>query len=49
MIDDNTSPHKVLLIRGWKPIPESFPECAKAAARYLGSQRGEAWVEQQGQ
>jgi hypothetical protein len=48
-IDDNTFPHKVLLVRGTarlEPIQGVVPEYAMAADRYFGTQQGRAWVEQ---
>jgi len=48
-IDDNTFPHKVLLVRGTarlEPIQGVVPEYAMAADRYFGTQQGKAWVEQ---
>jgi Pyridoxamine 5'-phosphate oxidase len=50
-IDDNSFPHKVLLIRGTarlETVTGIVPEYAQAAGRYLGSQQGKAWVEQLG-
>lgn len=48
-IDDNTFPHKVLLIRGTAQL-EDFdgivPEYIAAAERYFGPQQGQAWVAQ---
>lgn len=46
-IDDNTFPHKVLLIRGTarlEPIEGIVPEYAMAAERYFGAEQGQAWV-----
>ena len=46
-IDDNTFPHKVLLIRGTarlEPLDGIVPEYATAAERYFGAERGQAWV-----
>lgn len=48
-IDDNTFPHKVLLIRGTahlRPIDGVVPEYAMAAERYFGREQGQAWVKQ---
>lgn len=48
-IDDNTFPHKVLLIRGTarlEPFDGIVPEYIAAADRYFGSQQGKAWVNQ---
>ena len=46
-IDDNTFPHKVLLIRGTarlEPLEGIVPEYATAAERYFGAEQGQAWV-----
>jgi hypothetical protein len=46
-IDDNTFPHKVLLIRGTarlEPVAGIIPEYAAAADRYFGPEQGPAWV-----
>jgi PPOX class probable F420-dependent enzyme len=46
-IDDNTFPHKVLLIRGTarlEPLDGIVPEYATAAERYFGAEQGQAWV-----
>lgn len=46
-IDDNTFPHKVLLIRGTarlEAIDGIVPEYATAAERYFGAEQGQAWV-----
>src|ERR1022692_3866383 len=46
-IDDNTFPHKVLLVRGTarlEPVDGIVPEYATAAERYFGTEQGEAWV-----
>ena len=46
-IDDNTFPHKVLLIRGsarLEPLDGIVPEYATAAERYFGAEQGQAWV-----
>ena len=48
-IDDNTFPHKVLLVRGiarLQPVNGIVPEYALAAERYFGKQQGKAWVAQ---
>lgn len=48
-IDDNTFPHKVLLIRGTarlEPMDGVVPEYAMAAERYFGAAQGKAWVDQ---
>ena len=48
-IDDNTFPHKVLLVRGTarlEGVPGIVPEYATAAERYFGSEQGKAWVKQ---
>ena len=48
-IDDNTFPHKVLLIRGTarlEPCDGIAPEYIAAADRYFGPQQGTAWVNQ---
>jgi PPOX class probable F420-dependent enzyme len=48
-IDDNTFPHKVLLIRGTarlEPVDGIAPEYAMAADRYFGAEQGRAWVNQ---
>lgn len=48
-IDDNTFPHKVLLIRGtarMEPVDGVVPEYAMAAVRYFGDAQGKGWVEQ---
>jgi hypothetical protein len=48
-IDDNTFPHKVLLIRGsarLEPVSGIVPEYAAAAERYFGPEQGKAWVNQ---
>lgn len=47
-IDDNTFPHKVLLIRGsarLQTVDGIVPEYAIAAERYFGREQGQAWVE----
>jgi hypothetical protein len=46
-IDDNTFPHKVLLIRGtarMEPVSGIVPEYVAAADRYFGLEQGAAWV-----
>jgi hypothetical protein len=46
-IDDNSFPHKVLLVRGTarlESVGGIFPEYAAAAERYFGREQGEAWV-----
>ncbi|HLV85795.1 MAG TPA: pyridoxamine 5'-phosphate oxidase family protein [Candidatus Sulfotelmatobacter sp.] len=48
-IDDNTFPHKVLLIRGTarlEPVDGIVTEYAMAADRYFGPEQGKAWVNQ---
>ncbi len=48
-IDDNTFPHKVLLIRGTarlERVEGIVPEYAKAAERYFDAQQAEAWLSQ---
>lgn len=48
-IDDNTFPHKVLLIRGTarlEPMNGIVPEYASAAERYFGPDQGKGWVKQ---
>jgi Pyridoxamine 5'-phosphate oxidase len=48
-IDDDSFPHKVLLVRGTvrlQTIDGIVPEYALAAERYFGSQQGKAWVAQ---
>ena len=48
-IDDNTFPHKVLLIRGTarlQSVDGIVPEYASSAERYFGSEQGQAWVKQ---
>jgi PPOX class probable F420-dependent enzyme len=50
-IDDNTFPHKVLLVRGTarlEPVNGVVPEYAIAAERYFGPEQGRAWIEQLG-
>jgi len=48
-IDDNTFPHKVLLIRGTaslEPVNGIVPEYEQAAARYFDPQLAQAWLGQ---
>jgi Pyridoxamine 5'-phosphate oxidase len=48
-IDDNTFPHKVLLVRGIARLQSMkgvVPEYALAAERYFGAEQGKAWVAQ---
>jgi len=48
-IDDNTFPHKVLLVRGTArldTVDGVVPEYAAAAERYFGRDQGQAWVKQ---
>ncbi len=48
-IDDNTFPHKVLLVRGtarMENVDGIVPEYAMAAERYFGAEQGQAWVTQ---
>jgi len=48
-IDDNTFPHKVLLIRGTarlEPVGGIVPEYAAAAERYFDPKLAEAWLTQ---
>jgi len=48
-IDDNSFPHKVLLVRGFASlheVPGIVPEYAAAAERYLGKDQGQAWIAQ---
>jgi hypothetical protein len=50
-IDENTFPHKVLLVRGsarLETVQGIVPEYALAAERYFGSEQGKAWVKQLG-
>ncbi len=50
-IDDNTFPHKVLLIRGTarlEAVQGVVPEYAMAAERYFGPEQGKAWAAQMG-
>ena len=51
-IDDNTFPHKVLLIRGtarMENVDGIVPEYVMAAERYFGAEQGKVWVAQLGQ
>jgi pyridoxamine 5'-phosphate oxidase-like protein len=46
-IDDNTWPHKVLLVRGRADVEmlgDVAPEYELSAARYFGPEQGPAWV-----
>jgi Pyridoxamine 5'-phosphate oxidase len=48
-IDDNSFPHKVLLVRGTAHLQtvESIPpEYVAAAERYFGREQGQAWIKQ---
>ncbi len=48
-IDDNSFPHKVLLVRGstrLQAMSGIVPEYALAAERYFGAEAGKAWVAQ---
>jgi len=48
-IDDNTFPHKVLLVRGtarMEPVTGVVPEYAMAADRYFGREQAQAWIAQ---
>lgn len=48
-IDDNSFPHKVLLIRGTahlETVDGIVPEYIVAAERYFGSEQGHAWIKQ---
>jgi hypothetical protein len=48
-IDDNSFPHKVLLVRGTatlQTVKGIVPEYALAAKRYFGQEQGEAWIRQ---
>src|SRR5581483_11116669 len=50
-IDDNSFPHKVLLVRGtarMETVAGIVPEYAAAAERYFGQAQGQAWVSQLG-
>ena len=46
-IDDNSFPHKVLLVRGTAhlhTVEGIVPEYAAAAERYFGREQGQAWI-----
>lgn len=48
-VDENTFPHKVLLVRGTarlETLSGIVPEYALAAKRYFGEEQGKAWVAQ---
>jgi general stress protein 26 len=48
-IDDNTFPHKVLLIRGtvrMEPVEGIVPEYEAAADRYFGKEMAQGWLGQ---
>jgi nitroimidazol reductase NimA-like FMN-containing flavoprotein (pyridoxamine 5'-phosphate oxidase superfamily) len=48
-IDDNSFPHKVLMVRGTarlEAVKGMMPEYALAAERYFGSEQGKVWVAQ---
>src|ERR1700686_1307243 len=48
-IDDNTFPHKVLLVRGTarlEPLNGIVPEYEAAAERYFGAEQAEGWLAQ---
>jgi len=48
-VDDNTFPHKVLMVRGTATLEEVegiVPEYALAAQRYFGDAQGQLWVQQ---
>jgi hypothetical protein len=48
-IDDNTFPHKVLLVRGearLETVNGIVPDYALAAEQYFGREQGQAWVAQ---
>ena len=48
-IDDNTFPHKVLMIRGTartEPVQGVVPEYAKCADRYFEPEQAKAWLGQ---
>ena len=48
-IDDNSFPHKVLLVRGTarlEAVEGIVPEYAAAAERYFGPEQGQAWMKQ---
>jgi PPOX class probable F420-dependent enzyme len=48
-IDDNTFPHKVLMVRGTarlEPVDGIVPEYVTAADRYFGPEQAKAWIGQ---
>jgi hypothetical protein len=48
-IDDNTFPHKVLMVRGHarvETVQGIVPEYAAAAERYFGKEQASAWIGQ---
>ena len=48
-IDDNTFPHKVLMVRGTVTLEDVEgigPEFERIAQRYLGEEQGTAWAQQ---
>ncbi len=48
-IDDDTFPHRVLMVRGTaklETVNGVVPEYAYAAERYFGREKGQAWVKQ---
>lgn len=48
-IDDNSFPHKVLLVRGTarlETVEGMIPEYAASAERYFGREQGRAWLTQ---
>jgi Pyridoxamine 5'-phosphate oxidase len=48
-IDDNSFPHKVLLVRGTahlQTVESTPPEYVAAAERYFGREQGQAWIKQ---
>jgi len=48
-IDDNTFPHKVLMVRGTVTLEDVEgigPEYERIAQRYLGEEQGTAWAQQ---
>lgn len=48
-IDDNSFPHKVLLVRGRAAVeiqPDVVAEYVESAKRYFGTEQGEAWAAQ---
>jgi len=48
-VDDDTFPHKVLLVRGTaqlQTVKGIVPEYAMAAERYFGAEQGKAWLTQ---